>query len=104
LQEESYDILSSHGFALCIPISPDYPRVEQMTAPFTYIRFHSGQIRENSCYTDEELRNWAAKIKKWLEGQDLCIYFNNDAFGFAIDNARKLRDYLASSVHTDSEP
>jgi len=94
LQEDCYDILTSHGFALCIPISLDYPREEQMTAPFSYIRFHSGEVLGNSCYTDEELRQWASKIRAWLEERDIYIYFNNDAFGFAIDNAKKLRDYI----------
>ncbi|MBW2039377.1 MAG: DUF72 domain-containing protein [Deltaproteobacteria bacterium] len=94
LQEDCYDILTSHGFALCIPLSPAYPRGEHMTAPFTYLRFHSGEVLGNSCYTDEELRQWASKIRGWLEERGLYIYFNNDAFGFAIDNAKKLRDYI----------
>jgi uncharacterized protein YecE (DUF72 family) len=94
LHEDCYDILTSLGFALCIPISPDYPREEQMTAPFSYMRFHSGEILGNSCYTDEELTQWASKIRAWLEERDIYIYFNNDAFGFAINNAKKLRDYI----------
>ena len=94
LQENCYDILASHGFALCVPLSPDYPRVEQMTAPFSYIRFHSGEIQTNSYYTDEELKHWAAKISEWLKERDIYIYFNNDTFGFAIDNAKKLRNYI----------
>jgi uncharacterized protein YecE (DUF72 family) len=94
LQEDCYDILASHGFALCIPLAPDYPRVEQVTAPFSYIRFHSGEVLGNSCYTDEELTQWASKIRAWLEERDIYIYFNNDAFGFAIDNAKNLRNYI----------
>jgi uncharacterized protein YecE (DUF72 family) len=94
LQEDCYDILASHSFALCIPLSPDYPRAEQMTAPFSYIRFHSGEVLGNSCYTDKELKQWASKIRAWLEERDIYIYFNNDAFGYAINNAKKLRDYI----------
>jgi uncharacterized protein YecE (DUF72 family) len=97
LNEECYNILSAHGLALCIPLAPDYPRVEQMTAPFSYIRFHSGEVMGNSCYTDKELAQWAARIKGWLKEQDLYIYFNNDASGFAIANAKKLRDYITES-------
>jgi len=113
LHEECYDILTSHEFALCIPISPDYPREEQMTAPFSYIRFHHGEVLGNSCYTDKELKQWAKKISEWLKSRstlyknlnggmsqgdrrDIYIYFNNDASGFAIDNAKKLRDYLTA--------
>ena len=94
LHDECYDILNAYGFALCIPVSPDYPRIEQVIASFSYIRFHNGEVLRNSCYTDEELRVWATKIKKWLKERDLYIYFNNDAFGFSIDNAKKLRDYI----------
>src|SRR4030042_2283664 len=97
LNEACYDCLTSYGFALCIPIAPDYPRVEQMTAPFSYLRFHSGEIMGNSCFTDEELKQWAAKTREWLKEQDLYIYFNNDASGFAIANAKKLRDYITES-------
>lgn len=94
LHEECYNILRNHGFALCIPIAPDYPRSEQMTASFSYIRFHSGETRSNSSYTDEELEQWAEKIKGWLKEHDVYVYFNNDARAFAIANAKKLRDYL----------
>lgn len=96
LQEECYDILISHGFALCIPLSPEYPRVELMTAPFSYIRFHSGEVLGNSSYTDEELLQWATKIREWLKERDLYIYFNNDIFGYSIDNAKNLRNYITN--------
>ena len=101
-KEESYDILSAYGLALCIPVAPGLPRQELMTAPFSYIRFHGGAVRKNSCYTDMELRNWATKIKKWWEEKDICIYFNNDAFGFATDNAKNLRNYIKNDpVHKE---
>ena len=98
LNEDCYDILSAHAFALCIPVGPGYPRQEQMTAPFSYIRFHSGETRSNSSYTDKELSQWATKIKQWLDERDVYVYFNNDASGFAIDNAKKLRDYLIAKT------
>ena len=74
-----YDILTSHSFALCIPIAPGYPRAEEMTAPFSYIRFHSGEVLRNSSdqrvtsgYTDKELAKWAAKIKRWLKSRPVA--------------------------------
>ena len=69
-----------------------------MTTPFSYIRFHSGEVLGNSCYTDKELAQWAAKIREWLKEYDLYIYFNNDASGFAIDNAKKLRHYITTNT------
>ena len=94
LQEECYDILASDSFALCIPLAPEYPRVELMTSPYSYMRFHSGETLGNSCYTNEELSHWATKIRTWLTERDIYIYFNNDSLGFAIDNAKKLRNYI----------
>ncbi|HSE58549.1 MAG TPA: DUF72 domain-containing protein, partial [Nitrospiraceae bacterium] len=45
-----------------------------------------------SSYTDEEL----AKEARWLkraaqDGHDVYVYFNNDALGHAVANARTLR-------------
>jgi uncharacterized protein YecE (DUF72 family) len=96
LNEECYACLSAHAFALCIPVGPGYPRQEQMTAPFSYIRFHSGETRRDSSYTDKELAQWAAKIKQWLTERDIYAYFNNDAHAFAIANAKKLRDFFSA--------
>jgi uncharacterized protein YecE (DUF72 family) len=93
LNQECYDILSTHAFALCIPVGPGYPRAVQMTAPFSYIRFHSGEVLGNSCFTDKELSQWATRIKGWLKEQDIYIYFNNDASGFAIANAKKIEEF-----------
>jgi uncharacterized protein YecE (DUF72 family) len=95
LQEECFDILKAHGLALCIPVAPELPRQEQMTAPFSYIRFHSSETRANSSYTDKELAQWAEKIRRWLKEYDVYVYFNNDARGFAITNAKQLREYLS---------
>jgi uncharacterized protein YecE (DUF72 family) len=97
-QKECYDILSAHGLALCIPVAPGYPRKEQMTASFSYIRFHSSETGSNSSYTDKELQQWAGKIKQWLKQRDVYCYFNNDAQAFAIANAKKIRDYLIAKT------
>lgn len=94
LNDECYTILRNHGQALCIPVAPGLSRVEECFPPFGYIRFHGGEIRRDSCYTDKELKAWAAKIANWLDRYELYIYFNNDAYGFAIANAKKLSEYL----------
>jgi uncharacterized protein YecE (DUF72 family) len=44
------------------------------------------------------LKGWAEKIQSWAEkGKDVFVYFNNDAYGFAIKNAFALRKF----VHSD---
>lgn len=63
--------------------------------PFIYLRFHGKDVLYTSNYTDEELKDWAGKIKKWLkEGKDVYAYFNNDAAGYAIPNALTLKRWL----------
>jgi uncharacterized protein YecE (DUF72 family) len=77
---------------------PDLPCPLVATADFAYIRFHGSTGLYWSCYSDEELEDWAQKISAL--GKDLdavYIYFNNDAQGFAIKNAQTLREKLVGS-------
>jgi uncharacterized protein YecE (DUF72 family) len=72
--------------------------VERATADFVYVRFHGGESLYGSNYSEGELREWSKRIKGWLEeGLDVYGYFNNDAFGFAIQNALALRELLEKS-------
>ena len=44
---------------------------------------------------DQELRWWADRIREWQsQGRDVYAYFNNDADGNAVRNARTLRALL----------
>jgi uncharacterized protein YecE (DUF72 family) len=63
------------------------------TSDFSYIRFHGSHWLYSSCYSDEELESWAQNIKK-LGVSTVYVYFNNDAEGFAIRNALKLKNLL----------
>ncbi|MBT9165017.1 MAG: hypothetical protein DDT23_01028 [candidate division WS2 bacterium] len=74
--------------------SPSYPKAEEVTADFVYIRMHGSKILFSSKYTGDELKELSQKIKKWLkERLDVYIYFNNDAYGYAIDNAKELLQF-----------
>jgi uncharacterized protein YecE (DUF72 family) len=62
------------------------------TADFIYLRRHGATALYASNYSDEQLKQDAEQIKKWLKsGKDVYIYFNNDAEGYAVKNALKLR-------------
>jgi len=66
-----------------------------LTANFVYLRFHGKTNLYSSCYTKEELKEWAGKIKKWLRQRlDVYAYFNNDAMGYAVENAKELRELV----------
>lgn len=93
LQETTYQVLARHGVALCIhDILPDHPR--KITAPFSYLRFHGVDERYSGNYPDDCLRDWAAQIHAWQPYIDIYAYFNNDAHGYAVANARTLRQYI----------
>jgi uncharacterized protein YecE (DUF72 family) len=91
--QEIYQLLKKFkNFSLCLADSPRWPLVEIVTGNFIYIRMHGGKILYGSKYSDQELKSWAKKIKKYQnQGLDCYIYFNNDAFGFAIENAKTLK-------------
>ena len=89
--DEIYQLLSRHNAALCIADSTQYPRREVTTADFVYFRFHGRTKLFTSNYTRAELADEAKKMRRLLqEGQDVYVYFNNDAEGYAVTNARTL--------------
>ncbi|MDI6689116.1 MAG: DUF72 domain-containing protein [Actinomycetota bacterium] len=93
--DEIYELLSKYNFSLCVAHSNRWPFVEISTADFVYLRFHGGEILYGSNYSDGELKGWSSEAKKWLhEGRDIYAYFNNDAYGFAVYNALKLRELI----------
>ncbi len=97
-RKEVYDLLKKYNCALCIADSTSFPKEEVITADFVYIRFHGGAELYGSNYSDKELKKWAGKIKKWQkQGLDIYCYFNNDAYGYAIKNAKTLREMVKKS-------
>jgi uncharacterized protein YecE (DUF72 family) len=88
-----YKVLERFHYALCIAHSGRWPMAEVVTAPFVYIRFHGGQILYGSEYSLEELLPWTEKIKEYMKkGLNVYVYFNNDAHGFAVKNAKMLAE------------
>ena len=93
--EETSDLLRRHGAALCIADSPGYPRSEEVTADFAYMRFHGRTDLFASSYSDAELAREAKLIRGYLRNDlDVYAYFNNDALGHAVANARTLNQLL----------
>lgn len=94
-----YRLLRAHGAALCIADSPRYPRRDVVTADFTYFRFHGRTRLFASRYTTGELAEEARGMARQLAaGLDVYVYFNNDAEGHAVENARALGALLRKSV------
>jgi uncharacterized protein YecE (DUF72 family) len=100
LVADVYAILEQHNAALCLPIGWGIPLDVQLTADWTYLRFHGGE--HSITFSDAELLPWAQRIRGWLDdGVDSYSYFNNDTLengrAPAIDNATRLRELVALS-------
>jgi uncharacterized protein YecE (DUF72 family) len=94
-RKETWEILRKHKAAVVFQDFPDWPVFEELTADFVYLRFHGKESLYSSCYTEKELKSWAKKIKNWQkQGLDVYAYFNNDALGWAVKNAKKLKRFV----------
>lgn len=91
-----YRLLEDFNVALCIADSPRYPRENVVTADFAYFRYHGRTELFASRYSDAELREEAKTIARIAETcRTIFVYFNNDAHGYAVDNARTLKAFLS---------
>ena len=95
--QDAFQILEEFNFTFCIAHGSGLPFMEVVTSNSIYLRLHGGEVLYGSNYSDKELNQWAEKIKGWgKEGKDIFVYFNNDAYGFAIQNALTLRKFVSS--------
>lgn len=94
LSPEVYAVLEEEGASLCLADWP-WPLEGPLTAPFIYVRRHGSQGGYWGCYSREELGRDARQIRKWAgEGRKVYVYFNNDAHGHAVRNARELLEMM----------
>jgi len=99
MNEDVFALLEEHGAALCVISHPTIPCPVRATADVVYIRMHGAQDLYASCYSEEELQWWAEQIRTALStGHEVYVYFNNDARGYAVQNARRLRELLTPSL------
>lgn len=90
-KREIYALLRQHNVALCLHDWHSIKWPQELTATFSYIRFHGTGGRYAGNYSDHFLKKWAAKIADWAARlNDVYVYFNNDVAGHAIRNARTL--------------
>ncbi|HTP64184.1 MAG TPA: DUF72 domain-containing protein [Geobacteraceae bacterium] len=93
--EETYGLCRAAGAALCMADWPSFINDLPVTAPFVYIRRHGRGGSYATRYSIDELERDALRIRKYLEtGLDVRIYFNNDAYAHAPENARELAGIL----------
>lgn len=89
----AFELMGEFHIAFCIADTAGrYPYHEEITTDFLYIRLHGSKKLYASDYTEEELRTWAGKIRKWK--RDAYVYFDNDFHGYAVKNAKRLKGLL----------
>lgn len=96
--DEVRRLLTRHGAALCWadrlgrPITPLW-----RTADWGYLRLHEGVARPWPRYGRRSLTSWLRRVREAF-GQDdrheVCVYFNNDPGGAAVEDARLMRRLL----------
>jgi uncharacterized protein YecE (DUF72 family) len=90
-----YALLRERGVALVIGDMPKRPfQAYEMTADWTFVRFHHGARGRRGNYSESELETWAERIAAWRERVEVYAYFNNDWEGFAVSNGLWLRRRL----------
>jgi uncharacterized protein YecE (DUF72 family) len=108
LNEECLALLRAQRVALAVTDSPDWPRAEEPTTDFMYLRLHGSQRLYASQYTERELTRWADHVRAYRAGalpedrlrvaakaprkavRDVYVYFDNDAHAYAAQDALRL--------------
>jgi len=93
---ESLATMQQHKIANVISDSNGrFPYSDAVTAHNVYIRFHGPAALYSSGYSDEQLSEYATTIQGWMaEGRTVWAYFNNDNGGFALKDARTLKQLV----------
>lgn len=87
-----YDLMEKYKVCFCSVSGLGMPDEVISTCEILYIRFHGE--RYNTRYSTQEIREYARRILE-SKTKEVCAYFNNDACGYAIENAKELKTYLS---------
>jgi len=91
LVEPVFHLLEKYGAGFCIVSLPGLECPMRATGSTVYIRFHGQEVLYGDRYPRETLAQWAGHIRNFLAaGHQVYAYFNNDAFGYAVENAQEL--------------
>jgi uncharacterized protein YecE (DUF72 family) len=94
---EAYGLLRAHGVATVVADTAGrFPQVVEDTADFRYVRLHGDQELYTSGYTSGALEEWADRCRGWARSEDVFVYFDNDALGFAPHDAVALIERIVS--------
>ncbi|MDV6014407.1 DUF72 domain-containing protein [Haloechinothrix sp. LS1_15] len=115
---ECVELLREHDIGLVVADSAgQFPRLDDVTSDFVYIRLHGERELYAGGYTDEALREWARLIETWATGdsprtehtvageapkrpRDVYLYFDNDEAGHAPHDATRLAAIVGATAGT----
>ena len=83
------ELLDRHGAAFCEHDLLRRPP-PRLTGGFRYVRFHGTAAPYHGRYGAEALGPWARDLARFSRRGDAFVYFNNDAGGHAVHDAREL--------------
>ncbi|HEY0776281.1 MAG TPA: DUF72 domain-containing protein [Nocardioidaceae bacterium] len=89
---EAVELLRAHDIAYVVAdTAGTFPLVEEVTSDHMYVRLHGDTELYVSGYSAASLDRWAEKVRRWADlGQDVYVYFDNDAKGYAPHDAMGL--------------
>lgn len=113
-------LLRRHNIAWVVADTPrPWPKFEDVTADFVYMRLHGATRLYQSRYTPSQLQDWARRMRAWAGGsqvrdarliadgepaqrpaRDVYCYFDNTDKLHAPDNARELMALLGLPMQT----
>jgi uncharacterized protein YecE (DUF72 family) len=96
LHTDSLNLMTRYGIGFVISQSGSrFPYSEMVTAKNVYVRFHGPGSLYASSYSEDMLKGFAEKFRRWCkEGHIIWAFFNNDINGFAIQDSKRLMDLL----------
>jgi uncharacterized protein YecE (DUF72 family) len=90
--EAGFDVLARHDAMVVNVSGPQLPADTTVVGDRVYVRFHGLRPGYRYKYTLADLRPWAEHLRRHGDGY---AFFNNDAGGHAVDNAKTLTRLLA---------
>lgn len=95
LQHETFAALRRHNVGSCAYHMVHQETPLEATSDIAYLRFHGSDELYAGRYKDAQLAAWAKRLRALPDDvREVYVYFNNDAFGYAVDNASTLRSIL----------
>lgn len=96
--------MEGYNVGFCIHDFPGMDCPHWVTSNLVYIRMHGPGGKYQGKYSRNHLQALSGEIKDYIQNnKEVFIYFNNDQYGFAVQNALELKELL-SDVKMPSLP